>query len=460
MQRSLSFLKIPAAILLIFSMTAISSCKKKDSLSNLAGITSFSIKDLPLSFTIDEAQQKIYNADSLPFETDVSHLVAQFSNVPNSTVKVGSTVQQSGVTVNDFSSPLTYSVVAQDGQTTRDYTVMVNVTKTDPETIAWQHLTADAGWGNFHSVSVAAMGSKFYMVGGTMGAFGSFNFTSNVSDNGNVWTRTRAVDNNGDSVPRVEAPGFISFNNKLWILGGHRPGVGFAFDDVTNKVWSSSDGISWAANEPAVATDRWSKRERVSTIVFNSKLWVIGGNDYPAFGNSNSPGTAYNDVWNSTDGTTWTSVNADAAFIARTNPSVFVYNNKIWIAGGRDNGGNYLNDIWNSADGNTWTEVTPTTPFPARFAAQVLVHGDKIFLVGGEDATGVKKDMWLSENGGVVWKEVNGANVMALPASFKARKDFSMFEKDGAIYIIGGLGTKDANSTYSYVNDVWKGKLQ
>ena len=460
MQRSFSFLKIAAAILLIFSMTAISSCKKKDSLSNLAGITSFSIKDLPLSFTIDEAQQKIYNADSLPFQTDVSHLVAQFSNVPNSTVKVGSTVQQSGVTVNNFSSPLTYSVVAQDGQTTRNYTVMVNVTKTDPETISWQQLTADAGWGNFHTVSATTMGSKFYMVGGTMGAFGSFNFTSNVSDNGSVWTRTRAVDNNGDSVPRVEHPGFISFNNKLWILGGHRPGVGFAFDDVTNKVWSSSDGINWSANEPAVATDRWSKRERVSTVVFNSKLWVIGGNDYPAFGNTNSPGTAHNDVWNSTDGTTWTSVNADAAFLARTNPSVFVYNNKIWIAGGRDNGGNYLNDIWNSADGNTWTQVTPTTPFPARFAAQVLVHGDKIFLVGGEDATGVKKDMWLSENGGLVWKEVNGANVMALPASFKARKDFSMFEKDGAIYIIGGLGTKDANSAYTFVNDVWKGKLQ
>jgi len=460
MQRSLSILKLSTALLVVFSL-AITSCKKKESLSNLAGITAFSIKDLPVTFTIDEAQQKIYNADSLPYQTDVSQLVAQFSAVPNSTVKVGSAVQQSGVTVNNFSSPVTYTVVAQDGSTTRNYTVMVNVTKTDPATISWQQLTPDGGWGNLHSVSTTPLGSKFYMVGGTMGSFGAFNFGSYVSDNGMAWTRTRAVDNNGDSIPRVEHPGFISFNNKLWIIGGHRPGVGFAFDDVTNKVWSSSDGLIWTANEPAVATDRWSKRERVGTVVFNNKLWVIGGNSYPAFGNTNSPGTAYNDVWSSADGTTWTSVNANAPFIARTNPVVFVYDNKIWVAGGKDNGGNFLNDVWNSADGNTWTEVTVNAPFTGRVGAQAVVNHDKIIIVGGEDADGVKKDMWVSENGGKDWALVTSSSVMALPASFKARKDFSMFVKDGAIYIVGGLSTKDGGTgAYTYANDVWKGKLQ
>lgn len=460
MQRSLSLFKVPSLLLMVISVLTIGSCKKKESLSNLAGLTSFSIKDLPVSFNIDEAQQKIYNTDSLPFKTDVSKLIAQFTSVPNSTVKVGSTVQQSGITVNNFTSPVTYTVVAQDGQTTRNYTVMVNVTKTDPETISWQQLTPDAGWGNFHSVSAAAMGSKYYMVGGTMGYFGAFTFGSFVSDNGAVWTRTRAVDNNGDSVPRVEHPGFINFNNKLWIIGGHRPGVGFAFDDVTNKVWSSSDGISWTANEPGAPTDRWSKRERVSTLVFNNKLWVIGGNDYPAFGNTNSPGTSHNDVWSSSDGTTWTSVNANAAFIARTNPVAFVYNNKMWIAGGRDNGGNYLNDVWNSTDGITWNQVTVNTPFPARIGAQAVANDGKIFILGGEDATGIRKDMWVSENGGADWKEVEASSVMALPASFKGRKDFSMFINNAAIYIVGGLGLKDGNGSYTYVNDVWKGKLQ
>lgn len=437
------------------------SCKKdKPERSKLAGLTAFSIKDVQAPFTIDEVAQKIFNVDSLPFGTDVSNLTALFTAVPKSTVNVGSVLQVSGTTVNNFSNPVAYTVVAEDGQTTRNYTVTVNVAKVDPKTISWQQLTPDAGWGNFHTIAATGMGSKFYMIGGTMGSFGAFPFTSNVSDDGIAWTRTRAVDNNGDSVPRVEHPGFIPFNDKLWIIGGHRPGVGFSFDDVTNKVWSSSDGTSWTASEPTVASDRWSKRERVGTVVFKNKLWVIGGNSYPSFGNTNAPGTSYNDVWSSADGTTWTVANANAAFNARTNPAVFVYKDKMWIAGGKDNGGNYLNDVWNSADGITWTQVTTGTSFPARIAPQVVVNKEQLILVGGENADGVLGDMWVSENDGVDWSQIASGDVRALPANFKARKDFSMFVFKGAVYIVGGLGAKSAGGSYTNLNDVWKGKLQ
>ncbi len=436
-----------------------SACKKKDGTppSNLAGVLSFQIKDVPATFTIDETQKKIFNADSLPFQTNVSSLVAIFTSVPNSIVKVGTTVQISGSTINNFTSPVVYTVVAQDGSTTRSYTVNVNVAKVDPKTISWQQLTPDAGWGNFHSVEATTLNGKFYMIGGTMGSFGSFPFTSNTSTDGASWTRTRAVDDKGDSVPRAEHPALISFNNKLWILGGHRPGVGFAFDDVTNGVWSSSDGLSWTVSKPAVATDRWSKRERISTVVFNNKLWVIGGNGYPAFGNTNSPSAAYNDVWSSSDGTTWTIATANPGYIARTNPAVFVYKNKIWVAGGKDNGGNLLNDVWNSADGNAWTQVTTTTAFTGRWGHQIVADNNQLILVGGEEATGVSSDAWVSENDGVAWTKIAQGDVRALPASFKGRRDFSMFVNSGSVYIIGGLGVKDANSKYTYTNDVWKG---
>lgn len=446
---------------LAFLIMIAPSCKKKESLSDLAGLTSFKIKEIQVSFQIDEVQQKVFNADSLPFGTDVSSLTAEFSAVPFSKVMVGGVEQQSGVTVNNFTSPVTYTVIAENGSNTRAYSVEVNVAKTDPKTISWQQITADAGWGSFHSTVVAAMGDKFYMFGGTMGAFGAFSFTSNVSDDGVAWTRTRAVDNNEDSVPRVEHPALLTFNNKLWLLGGHRPGVGFEFDDVTNKVWSSADGIHWTADQPDNADDRWEKRERIGAVVFNNKLWVIGGNNYPAFGNTDSPGAAFNDVWSSTDGTSWTQVTANAAFIARTSPAVFVYDNKMWIAGGKDNGGNYLNEVWNSSDGSNWTQVSVNTPFTERVAPQVVIHNDQMILVGGEDADGALKDMWVSENNGVDWTKVESGNVMALPNNFKARKDFSMFVKDGSIYIMGGLGTRDeATFQYPSLLDVWKGNLQ
>lgn len=446
---------------LAFLLMIIPSCKKKETLSDLAGLTSFSIKDLQVSFQIDEVQQKIFNADSLPFGTNVSSLIAEFSAVPYSKVMVGSVEQQSGVTANNFTSPVTYSVVAQNGSNTRTYSVVVNVAKVDPKTISWQQIAPDAGWGSFHTVVATTMGDKFYMFGSTMGSFGAFSFTSNVSNDGVAWTRTRAVDNNGDSVPRVEHPALLTFNNKLWLLGGHRPGVGFEFDDVTNKVWSSSDGLQWTADQPADPAERWSKRERIGAVVFNNKLWVIGGNTYPSFGNTNAPGAAFNDVWSSSDGTNWTQVTASAAFIARTNPAVFVYDNKMWIAGGKDNGGNYLNEVWNSADGNTWTQVSVNTPFTGRIAPQVVIHNDQMILVGGENADGAFGDMWVSENKGVDWTKVEAGNVMALPNNFKPRKDFNMFVKDGSIYIMGGLGTKDGTTfLYPSLVDVWKGTLQ
>lgn len=446
---------------LAFLLMVISSCKKKEALSDLAGLTSFGIKDLQVTFQIDEVQQKIFNADSLPFGTDVSSLKAEFSAVPYSKVMVGGVEQQSGVTINNFTSPVTYNVIAQNGSNTRTYSVIVNVAKVDPKTISWQQITPDAGWGQFHTAVVTTMGDKFYMFGGTMGSFGAFTFTSNISNDGVSWTRTRAVDNNGDSVPRIEHPALITFNNKLWLLGGHRPGVGFEFDDVTNKVWSSSDGLQWTANQPANTSERWTKRERIGAVVFNNKIWVIGGNAYPPFGNTNSPGTAFNDVWNSSDGINWTQVTASAPFIARTNPAVFVYDNKMWIVGGRDNGGKYLNEVWNSVDGNTWTQVSVNTPFTERVSPQVVIHNNQMILVGGEGANGTLGDMWVSENKGVDWTKVEAGNVMALPNNFKPRKDFNMFVKNGSIYILGGLGTKDVTTfLYPSLTDVWKGTLQ
>lgn len=461
MRKAISGTYGAALFLFITSLLTMSSCKKKDSpaLNNLAGITVFSINNLPVPFTVDENLHTISNIDSLPYQTDVSKLTAIFSATPNSTVKVGAAVQVSGTTVNNFSTPLQYIVTAQDGVTSRNYSVQVNVTKTDPKTISWQQISADAGWGNFHSAQATVLNGKFYMIGTTLGSFGAFSFTSNTSTDGITWTRTRAVDDKGDSIPRSEQPAFLSFNNKLWILGGHRPGVGFAFDDVTSNVWSSSDGLSWTVSAAAVATDRWSKRERISSVVFNNKLWVIGGNAYPAFGNTNSTGVAYNDVWSSSDGSTWTVANANAAFIARSNPAVFVYKNKMWVAGGKDNGGNYLNDIWNSADGATWTKVATATSFTGRFGHEIIGDNNQLIMIGGENADGVSNEAWVSENDGVDWTKIAQGDVRALPPSFKARKDFSMIVQDGSVFIIGGLGAKDANSTYTFNNDVWKGKF-
>jgi len=62
---------------------------------------------------------------TVPFEVDETDLVAYFTSSPLSTIKVGTVVQTSGSTTNDFTAPLDYTVVAEDGST-QDYVVTVN----------------------------------------------------------------------------------------------------------------------------------------------------------------------------------------------------------------------------------------------------------------------------------------------------------------------------------------------
>ncbi|MFF2092205.1 S-layer homology domain-containing protein, partial [Paenibacillus sp. NPDC058174] len=63
---------------------------------------------------------------TVPYGTDVTALAATFSNSAGSSVKVGTVAQVSGVTSNDYTSPVIYTVTAQDGST-KDYTVTVSV---------------------------------------------------------------------------------------------------------------------------------------------------------------------------------------------------------------------------------------------------------------------------------------------------------------------------------------------
>lgn len=56
---------------------------------------------------------------------DVSNLISTFTSSPKSTVKVGGIVQTDHITSNNFSNPVTYTVLAEDGTTSNTYTVTV-----------------------------------------------------------------------------------------------------------------------------------------------------------------------------------------------------------------------------------------------------------------------------------------------------------------------------------------------
>jgi hypothetical protein len=75
--------------------------------------------------TINETAKTV--SVTVPYGTNVTALIATFTSSPLSTVKVGTTAQVSGTTANNFTSPVTYTVVAEDA-TTQAYVVTVTVT--------------------------------------------------------------------------------------------------------------------------------------------------------------------------------------------------------------------------------------------------------------------------------------------------------------------------------------------
>ncbi|WP_343487003.1 hypothetical protein [Allomuricauda sp. d1] len=224
----------------------------------------------------------------------------------------------------------------------------------------------------------------------------------------------------------------VIFDDKLWIIGG--------IDNVTgpkNDVWYSTDGITWAEATPAAA---FPERFAHSVAVFDNKLWVIGGDDVGAF---------KNDVWYSTDGVNWNEATPAAGYVNRAYHSSAVFDNKIWVIGGLSNINGFRNDVWYSTDGVNWTEATPSAGFSERYYHTTVVFDGKLWVIGGVGtggvgATSVNNEVWYSTDG-TSWAEATQE------ADFSARSRHTTAVFDNKMWVIGGEG-EDINA---YKDDMW-----
>ena len=110
-------------ILLLSAVLFSSSCK--DDEGSIPNITSFSFIGVPQAFTIDQTACTISNDEALPAGESVTALIAEFSFPGNAIVYVDGKEQTGGLSANDFSSPVVYTVTSDNGS--KEYTVTVNV---------------------------------------------------------------------------------------------------------------------------------------------------------------------------------------------------------------------------------------------------------------------------------------------------------------------------------------------
>lgn len=250
------------------------------------------------------------------------------------------------------------------------------------------------------------------------------------------WFTTRALRNAVRATSQV-VPGKINrhasvvFDNKLWILGGSTTDK--LYD---NRVWFSEDGSMWT-EATAGSVERFTPRRHHAAVVFDDRMWVIGG-------------TAQfdNDVWNSDDGATWEKIAQTNEFPDRSGYTVTAFNGKLWVIGGYGfPGGELFADVWSSVNGADWQEETAVAGFTARYFHQTVAFQDALWVIGGVDDNGVKSDVWRSEDG-KTWNRVIPA------AAFPARTGHKVTAFDGRIWLVGGH--KNNDTWFSEDGELWK----
>ena len=168
--------------------------------------------------------------------------------------------------------------------------------------------------------------------------------------------------------------GCVVYEGKMWVMGGS------SANGSLNDVWYSTDGVNWTQ---ATSSADWPARDTYA-VVFADKMWVMGGNNQ-------------NNIWYSTNGANWTQqVTSGAVWIGRSfyGKGVIEYNGKMWVMGGQNWPQGRLNDVWYSTNGANWTQATSSAAWSARSTAGYEVFDNKMWVMGGSN----QNDVWTSKN--------------------------------------------------------------
>ncbi|HOF40536.1 MAG TPA: hypothetical protein PLD73_10710, partial [Candidatus Hydrogenedentes bacterium] len=232
--------------------------------------------------------------------------------------------------------------------------------------------------------------------------------------------------------------GYVVFQDKLWILGGD-PLQGHYQSDV----WNSEDGVTWKRVNPGRDVP-WGPRVLHLSAAFNGRIWVLGGQTLPQYAPAEE--RFYDDIWSTSDGVHWTKA---ATAGPQWSPRGMiggsaVLNGRLWLLGG----GTYdtpqqpqrafYNDVWSTADGIHWQCHLEHAPWHPRQYHDVAVFDGRLWVLEG----------WNQENRNDVWHSADGVEWQELPGTpWAPRHASSLFVYKDALWVVAGNNMQ---------SDVWK----
>ena len=165
----------------------------------------------------------------------------------------------------------------------------------------------------------------------------------------------------------------VVFDNKMWVMGGKM---------APAERMSGHYPMAHHGHRQQVVLDGPRRHDHTPQLYPDNKMWVMGGYD----------GSNRRDVWYSTDGTSWTQASS-AGWTGRYDHTSVVFDNKMWVMGGYD-GSNRFNDVWYSTDGTSWTQATSSAGWTGRQGHTSVVLDNKMWVMGGYDGSNRFNDVW------------------------------------------------------------------
>jgi len=405
------------AELLSFSLSS-------DSVSDLANVV----------FTIDQGVDSgfIYNYDSMAYQTVMKDKAiityssgAGTNNVLN--ITNGDSIWVSSGDSIDVSQPLTFRVYAQDGKTTKIYSVKLNIHQVDPDSVQYHPITSGLLFLQTDETKTVEYNNLYLTY-------------SKINNQIQLYSSSDAINWAQESFSGLPVNTVIK---GIQSTGDHL----FAYTD-DGELYVDSTGNQWElVNKPA-------------SIKVTSILGYLNSGPYQAEGLSLVVATGGINTFAITDKNLvqWnydsiTPIPDDFPLYDFSNYSYqLMYSSRISIFGGTSLNGNIQSAVWSTENGLYWAKLTTDSVnvFPPLEGANVFYYNNEFWLINGKSDNGYNTNVYYSLDWGVTW-QTKSENSQP-PVNYTPRYEASLvMSKDNKyFYIIGGK--QDAALT-----DVWSG---
>ena len=403
------------------------------SCQNKKNCENFGIENFQLVGTEQIFEQ---NEDSIfiyvPYETDVSQIKTNISMSDNASIS-----PTSGSYI-DFTIPQKYTVKTSDGNK-KDFLVTV---KRSP----WRKVIENgaAPFLKTDGHSLVVFKNKMWLLSGWLGKYDNDKATYTSDGVKNYWTSQIWCTSDGihweskGNAPWSGRHGFgcVVYDDKLWVIGG----------DQNTDVWNTEDGVHW---NKITEKAPWGERYFPYIVSFKGKIWVMGGVRI-VFSAGNEMRDKYNDIWSTTDGVHWNQEVEFAKWAPRGLVSgSAILNDELYIYGGSILDSYAYNDVWKTSDGINWTKVISHAPWPSRTWGSITSFDNKLWIMAGD--FDVEKellnDVWYSSDG-VSWTQQKGI-------FWKPRHATSIVGFNNKLWLVGGLISRPKDNWGDVSNEVW-----